>query len=152
MDIYKSLGYSTHLQFILNLVSAFVQAVSALLAVSVSDRMPRRAVLIWGTLGCCLMLAANAGFSGKWASYLPGEKNLNIGRLGAASFFLFQAVYAFTVSLIICHLGSRRSEWLYFRIPVHAVTKSLSCRMSREYNPCQGCIDEDLRHWLHLVH
>ncbi|KAG8903892.1 hypothetical protein FRB99_002592 [Tulasnella sp. 403] len=96
VDIYKSLGYDDYTQFILNLVNAFVQAISAWIAVALSDRMPRRRVLIFGTAGCCAMLACNAAFSGKWASYGNGPKNLNIGRLGAASFFLFQSVYAFT--------------------------------------------------------
>lgn len=67
------------------------------------------------------MLAANAAFTAKWGtcecSWLihsahgtertildvpdaKGQENLNIGRAGAASFFLFNAVYAFTVSFV----------------------------------------------------
>jgi len=45
------------------------------------------------------MLGANAAFTAKWATYanLPvSEKNLNIGRAGMASFFLFGIVYGFT--------------------------------------------------------
>ncbi|KAG8987816.1 hypothetical protein FRB90_003124 [Tulasnella sp. 427] len=96
VDIYKSLGYSTHMQFILNLVNSFVQAITAWIAVSLTDRMPRRRVLVTGTALCCLMLAANAGFSAKWATYTATNKNLNVGRAGAASFFLFNSAYAFT--------------------------------------------------------
>ncbi|KAG8904949.1 hypothetical protein FRC01_008533 [Tulasnella sp. 417] len=96
VDIYKSLGYNTHMQFILNLVNSLVQAVVAWTAVSLTDRMPRRKVLVTGTALCCLMLAANAGFSAKWASYGATNKNLNVGRAGAASFFLFNSAYAFT--------------------------------------------------------
>lgn len=68
LDIYKSLGYDSHMQFSLNLVGQCVSAVSAWAAVSVTDRLPRRKVLVFGTACCCLMLAANAGFSAKWAS------------------------------------------------------------------------------------
>ncbi|KAG9049033.1 hypothetical protein FS837_011412 [Tulasnella sp. UAMH 9824] len=96
VDIYKSLGYNTHMQFILNLVNSLVQAVTAWVAVSLTDRMPRRKVLVTGTALCCLMLAANAGFSAKWATYGATNKNLNVGRAGAASFFLFNSAYAFT--------------------------------------------------------
>ncbi|KAG8977218.1 hypothetical protein FRC05_002218 [Tulasnella sp. 425] len=96
VDIYKSLGYNTHMQFILNLVNSFVQAITAWVAVSLTDRMPRRHVLVFGTALCSLMLAANAGFSAKWATYGATNKNLNVGRAGAASFFLFNSAYAFT--------------------------------------------------------
>jgi len=67
-DIYKSLGYDSHMQFSLNLVAQCVSAVSAWTAVSVADRLPRRKALVIGTALCSLMLAANAGFSAKWAS------------------------------------------------------------------------------------
>jgi hypothetical protein len=68
LDIYKSLGYDSHMQFSLNLVSQCISAVSAWTAVSVADRLPRRKALVIGTGICCLMLAANAGFSAKWAT------------------------------------------------------------------------------------
>jgi predicted MFS family arabinose efflux permease len=50
--IYESLGYtSSSVQLLLNLVNSIVSAIGALTAMSLTDRMPRRKVLIWGTLG-----------------------------------------------------------------------------------------------------
>ena len=63
--------------------------------------MPRRKVLVIGTLGCSLMLAANAALSAKWATYTKDDENLAVGRTGAAFFFLFGVVYAFTVCTCI---------------------------------------------------
>ena len=78
-----------------------ISAVAAWYAVSLEDRMPRRSVLIWGTLACSFLLAANAGLSAAWAGEVNKEvKNLSLGRAGAAFYFLFGVVYAFTV----CHL------------------------------------------------
>lgn len=99
----------------MNLIGTCCSGAAAWFAVSLEDRMPRRKVLIWGTLACSILLAANAAFSAVWAGY--GEvKNLNIGRAGAAFFckhvpflfssyeltfliVLFGVVYAFTVRL-----------------------------------------------------
>jgi len=61
-----------------------------------SDRMPRRKVLVYGTFACSLMLGINAGLSAKWASYGDGPKDLTVGRLAATFFFLFGIVYSFT--------------------------------------------------------
>lgn len=50
--IYQSLGYtSSSMQLLLNLVNSIVSAIGALTAVYFTDRMPRRPVLVWGTLG-----------------------------------------------------------------------------------------------------
>ncbi len=58
-----------------------------------------RTVLVWGTIGCSVLLAANAGFSAAWANEVNKEvKNLALGRAGAAFYFLFGVVFAFTVS------------------------------------------------------
>lgn len=63
--------------------------------------MPRRKVLVIGTLLCSVLLAANAAFSAAWASEITSStQNLNIGRAGAAFFFLFGVAYAFTVSVL----------------------------------------------------
>ena len=45
--------------------------------------MPRRKVLVIGTFGCSLMLAANAALSAKWASYAKGEEDLAMTELEA---------------------------------------------------------------------
>lgn len=87
------------MQFNMNLIGQCLNALTAWFAVSLSDCMPRRAVLTWGTLACSLMLAANAGFSAAWASYGDGPKNLSVGRAGAAFYIFFNLAYAFTVSL-----------------------------------------------------
>ena len=50
--IYNSLGYtSSSMQLLLNLVNSIVSAIGALTAVSLTDRMPRRTVLVWGSFG-----------------------------------------------------------------------------------------------------
>lgn len=54
--IYETLGYtSSSMQLLLNLVHSIVGAIAALTAVYFCDRMPRRAVLVWGTLGTFLL-------------------------------------------------------------------------------------------------
>jgi len=96
LDIYKSLGFDRHMQFSMNLIGVCTAAICSWVAVSLSDRMPRRKVLVWGTLGCSILLGCNAGLSAKWASYGAEDKNLDVGRLAAAFFFLFGCLYAFT--------------------------------------------------------
>ena len=73
----------------MNLIGTCCSALAAWTAVSLEDRMPRRRVLVWGTLGCSLMLAANSGLSAAWAGYDEGNQNLNVGRAGAAFFCEF---------------------------------------------------------------
>ena len=87
------------MQFNMNLIGTCISAAVAWFAVSLEDRMPRRKVLVVGTLLCSVLLAANAAFSAAWASQMDGASpNLNIGRTGAAFYFLFGVAYAFTVS------------------------------------------------------
>ncbi|KAL5520467.1 hypothetical protein ACEPAG_9691 [Sanghuangporus baumii] len=96
LSIYQALGFDKRMQFNMNLIQGCCIALVAWIAVSLQDRLPRRRVLIWGTLACSVMLAGNAGFSAAWASYQPGHENLSVGRAGAAFFFLFNSVYGFT--------------------------------------------------------
>lgn len=50
--IYKTLGYeSSSIQLLFNLINSIVSAIGAGVAVCLTDKMPRRPVLIWGTLG-----------------------------------------------------------------------------------------------------
>lgn len=100
LSIYKALGFDTQMQFNMNLIGSCINAAVAWYAVSLEDRMPRRKVLVIGTLLCSVLLAANAAFSAAWASEITSStQNLNIGRAGAAFFFLFGVAYAFTVSV-----------------------------------------------------
>ncbi|KZT36230.1 general substrate transporter [Sistotremastrum suecicum HHB10207 ss-3] len=96
LDISKSLGYGTHMQFVLNLIGPCINIFVAWAAVSLSDRMPRRKILVFGTLACSVLLAANAACSAKWASYGIGPKNNAVGQAGLAFFFLFGFAFAFT--------------------------------------------------------
>ncbi|KAL5478802.1 hypothetical protein ACEPAI_2079 [Sanghuangporus weigelae] len=96
LSIYEALGFDKKMQFNMNLIGTCCNALVAWTAVSLEDRMPRRRVLVWGTLLCSFMLAANTGFSAAWANYQLGHENLNVGRAGAAFFFLFNVVYGFT--------------------------------------------------------
>ncbi|KAA1473302.1 general substrate transporter [Dentipellis sp. KUC8613] len=96
LSIYESLGFGTQMQFNMNLINSCLAALTAWIAVSLEDRMPRRKVLVIGTFLCSVMLALNAGFSAKWATYGDGPKNLAVGNAGVAFFFLFGIVYAFT--------------------------------------------------------
>lgn len=55
--IYETLGYtSSSMQLLLNLVNSIVGCIAALTAVYFCDRMPRRTVLVWGTLGTLSLL------------------------------------------------------------------------------------------------
>ena len=84
LSIYEALGFDKQMQFNMNLISTCCAAAAAWFAVSLEDRMPRRGVLVWGTAMCSVLLAANAGFSAAWASYVNGKENLSVGRAGAA--------------------------------------------------------------------
>lgn len=74
------LGYGTHMQFVLNLLSSIVSAFAASCGVALSDRMPRRQVLVWGTLASALFLGINGGLSLKWAHTSPEHVNLAVGQ------------------------------------------------------------------------
>ncbi|EJD50867.1 putative MFS lactose permease [Auricularia subglabra TFB-10046 SS5] len=97
VDIYSSLGFDEQMKFSMNLINTCISALAAWIAVSLSDRMPRRKVLIIGTACCAILLGCNAGLSAKWATYGDGPKNLKIGQLAAAFFFMFNVTYGFTV-------------------------------------------------------
>lgn len=54
-SIYDTLGYkSSSMQLLMNLINSIVSAIGALTAVTLTDRMPRRKVLVWGTFGTFL--------------------------------------------------------------------------------------------------
>lgn len=50
--LYKTIGYnSSSTQLLLNIINSIVSAIGALTAVTLTDRMPRRPVLVYGTFG-----------------------------------------------------------------------------------------------------
>ncbi|KAL2865911.1 putative MFS lactose permease [Aspergillus lucknowensis] len=97
--IYESLGYtSSSMQLLLNLVNSIVGAIGALTAVYYCDRMPRRPVLVWGTLICALCMAVNAGVS---VPLIPEREagrtgNQTYGQTALAFYYLFQVAFSFT--------------------------------------------------------
>ncbi|KAL4816214.1 general substrate transporter [Aspergillus spinulosporus] len=97
--IYETLGYtSSSMQLLLNLVNSIVGAIGALTAVYFCDRMPRRTVLVWGTLGCAICMAVNAGVSQPLIPQRDAGETLDptLGRTALAFYYLFQVVFSFT--------------------------------------------------------
>ncbi|TDL21325.1 general substrate transporter [Rickenella mellea] len=94
-QIYGAVGYDNYMQFVLNLASSIVSCAAALAGVALADRMPRRQALIWGTLGCAVVLGINGGLSAQWAKYKPGEENIKVGQGAVAAFFFFNVIFSF---------------------------------------------------------
>jgi len=94
--IFKNLGVnSVAEQLGFNLLNSVISAVGALTAVSLTDRMPRRPVLIWGTLACAGLLAINSGLSA--VLHNQGTNiSLSVGKGALAAYFLFNVVFSFT--------------------------------------------------------
>ncbi|EJD53532.1 putative MFS lactose permease [Auricularia subglabra TFB-10046 SS5] len=103
-QIFKLLGYGTIMQFVLNLATTIVSATGAYTGVYFTDRMPRRPVLIYGTLACSAMLAINGGLSAAFAptcqanadGNCTGNPKLPLAQGALAAYFLFNAVISFT--------------------------------------------------------
>jgi len=96
-QIYAAVGYDTLMQFVLNLANSICSATGAMIGVALSDRMPRRLALVYGTFVCAIMLAINGGLSAVWAhqSANGGTANLSVGRGAVAAFFFFNIIYSF---------------------------------------------------------
>ncbi|KAL0475083.1 MFS lactose permease [Neurospora intermedia] len=116
--IFKNIGVtSTSQQLAYNILNSVISAIGALTAVSMTDRMPRRAVLIIGTFMCAAALATNSGLSAtldkqtqrgtqinlnqgmneqdaKDNAYLHVDSNYAKGAL--AAYFLFNVIFSFT--------------------------------------------------------
>ncbi|KAI1329436.1 putative MFS lactose permease [Xylariaceae sp. FL0255] len=94
--IFKNIGVTSVAQQLgFNLLNSVLSAVGALSAVSLTDKMPRRPVLVYGTLACAVALALNSGLSAKL--YEEGTNIQNSYAKGAlASYFLFNIVFSFT--------------------------------------------------------
>ncbi|KAL5341983.1 general substrate transporter [Aspergillus crustosus] len=97
--IYRSLGYtSSSMQLLLNLVNSVASAIGALTAVYFCDRMPRRTVLIWGTLACAFCMAINAGVSQPMIPQRDSPEGVDatLGRTALAFYYLFNVIFSFT--------------------------------------------------------
>ncbi|KAI1175882.1 putative MFS lactose permease [Nemania sp. FL0916] len=93
--IFENIGVkSVSSQLGYNLLNSVLSAVGALTAVSLTDRMPRRPVLIYGTFACAVALALNSGLSAALDS--QGDNIQGSYAKGAlASYFLFNIVFSF---------------------------------------------------------
>ncbi|KAJ6120476.1 hypothetical protein N7523_004756 [Penicillium sp. IBT 18751x] len=93
--IYNTLGYtSSSIQLLFNLINSIVSAIGAGVAVSLTDKMPRRPVLIWGTLACAITMAINAAISVPIAEH--GTISKSKGQAALAFYYLFNVVFSFT--------------------------------------------------------
>jgi MFS family permease len=97
LSIYEAVGYDSNMQFILNLVNNILSALGAITGVALSDRMPRRRVLVMGTLLCAFWLGINGGLSKVWADNdKKGTIDLAVGRGAVAAYYFFGITYSFT--------------------------------------------------------
>ncbi|KAK8844527.1 hypothetical protein IAR55_006373 [Kwoniella newhampshirensis] len=90
-NVSKQLGY--------NLLNSVVSAVGALTAVSLTDRMYRRPVLIIGTFICACALAANAGLSAELDKQVKARGtnvSQSLAQGALAAYFLFNIIFSFT--------------------------------------------------------
>ena len=99
--IFESLGVkevSTRLGY--NILNQVISAFGALVAVSLTDRMPRRKVLIFGTFACAVTLAINSGLTAALDNQGAGKPGVVINQSYAqgalAWYFLFNVVFSFT--------------------------------------------------------
>jgi hypothetical protein len=97
LAIYEAVGYDSNMQFILNLMLTILSTLGAVTSAALSDRMPRRKVLVVGTLLCAIWLGINGGLSKVWTdNSKKGIIDLGVGRGAVAAFFLFGITYSFT--------------------------------------------------------
>jgi MFS family permease len=94
--IFENLGVSEPQQQLgYNLLNQCLSAVGALTAVALTDRMPRRKVLVFGTLACAAALACNSGLSAALDN--QGKSiDLSYGQGALATYFLFNIFFSFT--------------------------------------------------------
>ncbi|KAI0477863.1 lactose permease [Xylariaceae sp. FL0804] len=87
--IFKNIGVnSVPAQLGYNLLNSVLSAIGALTASSLTDRMPRRKVLTYGTFACAACLATNAGLSAALAQQV-GNIEGSYAKGALASYFLF---------------------------------------------------------------
>lgn len=96
--IYENLGItSVNQQLAYNLLYAVISAIGALIGALLSDRMPRRKVLVFGTFACACWLAINAALQSvmdtQGASVSP---SVSKGALAAYLLFSFNFMFTYT--------------------------------------------------------
>ncbi|KAL2835828.1 general substrate transporter [Aspergillus pseudoustus] len=90
--IFSKIGVTTTAQQLgYNILGQCLQAIGAGTAVTLTDRMPRRKVLVIGTFVCACMLAINGATSHEFGK----TENISMGRAALAFYFLFQICYSF---------------------------------------------------------
>jgi len=96
--IFAQLGVDTSAkQLAYNLLNSIISAVGALSGVALSDKMPRRKILVFGTFGCACLLAINAGLSSLLAKQTAAHSITKSVAQGAlAAYFLFNVLFSFT--------------------------------------------------------
>ncbi|CEN60702.1 hypothetical protein ASPCAL03137 [Aspergillus calidoustus] len=91
--IFSQIGVETTAEQLgFNILGQCLQALGAGTAVSLTDRMPRRKVLVIGTFICAVMLAINGATSHEFHK----TDSKSIGQAALAFYFLFNIVYSFT--------------------------------------------------------
>ncbi|KAK4156655.1 general substrate transporter [Chaetomidium leptoderma] len=89
-DVPSQLGF--------NILNQVLSAIGALAAVSLTDWMPRRKVLVIGTFMCAVALATNSGLTAVLSKQQDetGEIDISYGQGALASYFLFNIIFSFT--------------------------------------------------------
>jgi len=86
------------MQFSLNVLNQFISAAGAFLGMSLSDRMPRRKVLVFGTIVVAFMLFITGGLSKLWVENAnTGTVDPRVGHAAVISYFSFWFVYVVTI-------------------------------------------------------
>ncbi|KAJ5741009.1 hypothetical protein N7493_000881 [Penicillium malachiteum] len=92
-EIFSELGVkSTAQQLGYNVLNSVLSAIGAGTAVSLTDRMPRRKVLVFGTFGCVVMLAINGACNHVFGA---DKTNKSAASAALAFYFLFNVVNSF---------------------------------------------------------
>ncbi|KAH7040857.1 lactose permease [Microdochium trichocladiopsis] len=93
--IFKLIGVETvDAQLGYNILNSVISAIGAGIAVCLTDRMPRRKVLVIGTFICAVTLAANGGLAETISMQSPIL--LSYGQGALAAYFLFNFIFSFT--------------------------------------------------------
>lgn len=133
IQIYKLIGVDSQSQQLgYQILYQVVGAIGALTAVALTDRMPRRPVLIYGTFGVACLLAINAGLTNAIAINQAANDgqitNKNYARGALAFYFLFQTFYSFTYTP------------LQGVVPAEALDTTLRAKGLALYGFAVGCV------------